>query len=194
MEDEGFLNRFKKCIRALERDMQNVSVWVELAILMDEINEDEGRSLSAESIREADPQGILPFPVWSRVLEIDPNNIQALEALVEMYVDIYGDVEAGKPFIDRLLVLDANNFSGLRFRIIYDCCSEVAPDIKRAEEVFVDLVERDHENVLWYGLYDYFEDDLSFLGEKIPSLIELIKNDQQSGYNQSVLQNLEKFI
>ena len=190
---EKFKAKFKGLINKLYKNTRDVDTWTEIAFLFDEIYDNEERDIRVSELLIDDFKKIIPKDtiIWKKILTIDKRNITALEKIIEFYADIHGDIDKAIIYINQLDKIVKDNLVALRFKIIYHLEHE---QIEKAKKIFINMINLDVNNCLYYGVFDYFyEEDMKLMKFLKPYATKTIKciDEKKNGFRYAYYKTLK---
>jgi hypothetical protein len=188
MEKTEFLARYRDLLARLEEAPRDVPTWIELARHIDgrDLNYEECLA-STEELRALDEKNLVPWSqyIWERVHELAPENLEALECLVEHRVDILDDPEGAAPYLDALLAVAPDHPRALHYAVVLASLNE---DLDSAQRHMAQLCEVSPQTAIAHGTFDHFdENELTFLAAVAPKLLDALDAiDEPRGYERSL--------
>lgn len=193
MNKQAFLEQYQAFLATLERTPADASAWVALARHIDgrELNYEECLA-SREELAKLDANGRIAWSkfIWEQVRELFPDNLEALENLIEYQIDIAEDTEGAATHIDELLALAPLHPQGLHFAVYV---AQEHEDLEAAKTRMLQLCEVSPETAVARGTFDYFdEDELEFLAPLAPGILAVIDTfEDPSGYERNLRRLIE---
>ncbi len=156
MNKPDYLEAVTRALKSVHADPTDQRTWHELAQLVDGRTVNYESSLATTQDLEAlDVHKVLSWSefVWKTVHERFPDDTEALLRLAEYELQIMGDVEAARPYVDALLQAIPNEPNALRWGLEL----ALADGDEHAESRVLALARIAPEVVLDNGLLDGFE-------------------------------------